>query len=365
MVYAFIGNGSIEDKDMPNSRRDFIKKTVSLAALSAGGLNPSVLVAAQKHDRESEWAQLCLAHFFGFDEVRMKISTQMGVLGAVTSARGDLKQIKDRFNAAGLQWRVLEGVDLSRAQLGVEGRDEDIEKLMRLLKECSEIGINTLCYNWMPVISWARTDLSRTNRGGSLVTAFDYEDIKDNSLTRYGEFTKDNLWKNIQYFLDAVIPMAEKHNVKLALHPDDPPVDKIRGIPRIFTSVDAFKRLIEMNPSDHNGICFCQGSFASQKDTDIPAAIRYFGTRNKIHFVHFRDVSGHSTSFSEEWHDNGKTDMYQAMKAYYEVGFRGPLRPDHVPTVVGDSNEHPGYSTMGTLFAVGYIKGLMESVVKT
>ena len=80
--------------------------------------------------------------------------------------------------------------------------------------------------------------------------------------------------------------------------------------------------------------------------------------------MHFRDVTGHTTHFSEEWHDNGKTDMYAAMKAYYDVGFRGPLRPDHVPTVAGDSNDHPGYSNMGTLFAIGYIKGLMESVAK-
>jgi mannonate dehydratase len=349
---------------MLDSRRDFIKKTVTLAALSAGGLSSSVLSAPAKRNPEKVWAELCLAHFFGFDEVRLKLSAQMGVLGAVTSARGGLKQMQERFRQAGLEWRVLEGVGLSRAQLGVPGKDEDIENLMRLIKGCAEIGIDTICYNWMPVISWARTDTQRLNRGGSLVTAFDVEDIKDNSLTEYGEFTPDDLWKNMQYFLDAVIPIAEQYNVKLALHPDDPPVDKIRGIPRIFTSVDAFKRLIKMNPSDYNGICFCQGSFASQKDTDIPAAIRYFGARKKIHFVHFRDVSGNTTHFSEEWHDNGKTDMYVAMKAYYNVGFRGPLRPDHVPTVAGDSNDHPGYSNMGTLFAIGYIKGLMESVAK-
>ena len=349
---------------MLNSRRDFFKKAASLGVLSAGGTGASARTIVKKSDPEKVWAKLCLAHFYGFDDVRLKLSAQMGVNGAVTSARGDLKLIQDRFREAGLKWRVLEGVNLSRAQLGIDGRDEDIENLLRLIKGCAEIGIDTICYNWMPVISWARTDNERTNRGGSTVTAFDYDDIEDISPTEFGEFTANDLWKNMQYFLDAVIPVAEQYHVKLALHPDDPPVDKIRGIPRIFTSVDAFKRLIEMNPSDYNGICFCQGSFASQKGTDVPAAIRYFGSRNKIHFVHFRDVSGQTTHFSEEWHDNGKTDMYQAMKAYYEVGFRGPLRPDHVPTVAGDSNEHPGYSNMGTLFAVGYIKGLMEAIAK-
>ncbi|SMO70450.1 mannonate dehydratase [Gracilimonas mengyeensis] len=354
---------------MSNSRRDFLKKSAALAALTASGgfgLQASGRITPKKilRKEEYEWMDLCLAHFFGFDEIRMQLSTQMGAYGAVTSERDNLKETYDRFKEAGLEWKVLEGVNLSRAQLGVDGRDEDIEKLIRLIKGCSELGIKVLCYNWMPVISWARTDSARKNRGGSLVTAFDYEDIEDNSLTEYGEFTEEQLWENMQYFLDAVIPVAEEYDVKLALHPDDPPVDKIRGIPRIFTNVDAFKRLITMNSSDYNGICFCQGSFASQKDTNIPEAIRYFGSRNKIHFVHFRDVTGHTTNFSEEWHDNGKTDMYEAMKAYYEVGFRGPLRPDHVPTVAGDSNEHPGYSTMGTLFAIGYIKGLMEAVAK-
>jgi len=350
---------------MNDSRRNFIKKTALLAGLSAANLSAAGHSETdKKRSRDKVWAELCLAHFFGFDDTRLKLSAQMGVLGAVTSAGGDLKQTRTRFREAGLEWRVLEGVNLSRAQLGVQGRDEDIDRLLTLIKGCAEIGIDTICYNWMPVISWARTDFARVNRGGSLVCAFDYDQIRDNSLTEYGEFTPDDLWKNMQYFLDAVIPVAEQYNVKMALHPDDPPVDKIRGIPRIFTNVEAFQRLIAMNPSYYNGICFCQGSFASQKDTDVPAAIRYFGSRNKIHFVHFRDVSGDTTHFSEEWHDNGKSDMYEAMKAYYEVGFRGPLRPDHVPTVVGDSNEHPGYSNLGTLFAIGYIKGLMEAVAK-
>ncbi len=347
---------------MQDTRRDFIKKTASLTVLSAG--LGSARVNAKPQTSDKIWAELCLAHFYGFDEVRMNLSKQMGVLGAVTSGGSDLKQIQSRFREAGLEWRVLEGVNLSRAQLGVPGKDEDIEKLMRLIQGCAEIGIDTICYNWMPLINWARTDTARPSRGGSLLTAFDYDDIEDNSLTEYGEFTPENMWNNMQYFLDAIIPVAEQYNVKLALHPDDPPVDKIRGIPRIFTTVEAFKRLIKMNPSDYNGICFCQGSFASQKDTDIPAAIRYFGSRRKIHFVHFRDVSGHTEHFSEAWHDNGKTDMYEAMKAYYDTGFRGPMRPDHVPTVASDSNAHPGYSNMGTLFAVGYIKGLMEAVAK-
>ena len=126
--------------------------------------------------------------------------------------------------------------------------------------------------------------------------------------------------------------------------------------------------MLDLYPSPSNGITFCQGSFASMGDennpVDIPAAIEYFGNRDAIHFVHFRDVRGHKNKFEETFHDEGKTDMYQAMEAYYKIGYKGPLRPDHVPTMAGDSNKHPGYSTIGALFAIGYIRGLIEGVTK-
>jgi mannonate dehydratase len=206
--------------------------------------------------------------------------------------------------------------------------------------------------------------MARPSRGGALVSAFDVEDIKDEPMiTEYGELTHDLMWKNLGYFLNAVIPEAEKYGIKLALHPDDPPIDNIRGIPRIMTSTNAFKRLIDLYPSPSNGITFCQGSFASMGE-DINAAIEYFGQRKTIHFVHFRDVIGEKNNFEETFHDDGKTDMYKAMQAYYNVGFKGPIRPDHVPTMAGDSNDKPGYSTIGTLFALGYMRGLMEGVSK-
>ena len=171
------------------------------------------------------------------------------------------------------------------------------------------------------------------------------------------------MWKNMEYFLKAVVPEAEKNNIKLALHPDDPPIPKIRGIARIMRTADAFKKLIDLYPSPNNGITLCQGTFATM-DEDIPSVIKYFGERKKIFFVHFRDIRGNKWNFEETFHDEGKTDMYKAMKTYYEVGFKGPMREDHVPTVAGDSNDHPGYSELGTLFAIGYIKGLIEAADK-
>jgi mannonate dehydratase len=352
---------------MKASRREFIKKSAALAALSAVGVEAGEAEElSEKSDPEAQWMKLSLAHWNPRPN-RTQLALMMGVTGAVSGAWPDPATRKKTFEDVGLEWTVCEGVPLHRAQLGVEGREEVIENFVDLMQKCAEVGQKVICYNWMPVINWARTDMARVDRGGSLVTAFDYEDIQDNSLTEFGEVSKETMWKNLKYFLDAVVPEAERLGVKLALHPDDPPVDHMRGISRIITSIDAMKRVAELHPSPHNGFCFCQGSVASQGgDVNIPEAIRYFGERGLIHFVHFRDVLGHTTSFTEVWHDAGKTDMAEAMLAYYEVGFRGPIRPDHVPTITGyEENTEPGYNDLGTLFAIGYIKGLMEAVAKT
>ena len=152
--------------------------------------------------------------------------------------------------------------------------------------------------------------------------------------------------------------------MKLAMHPDDPQIDSIRGISRIMTSVDNFKRMTQIVKSPYNGITMCQGNF-SLMGADIPKAIKQFDSL--IHFVHFRnvrDLSGNkpSTKFEETFHDEGDIDMYAAMKAYYDIGFTGPIRPDHVPTMAGDSNDHAGYSNIGALYAFGYMRGLMQAV---
>ena len=157
------------------------------------------------------------------------------------------------------------------------------------------------------------------------------------------------------------MPVAEKANVKLAMHPDDPPLSPIRGLGRIMRSVENYQRLLDLYPSPVNGIALCQGNFTLMTD-DLPAAIRHFGKQGKIFFVHFRDVRGTAEKFVETFHDDGKTDMLACMQAYSDIGFEGVCRPDHVPTMEGDSNEHPGYSSIGRLFAIGYIKGLREAV---
>lgn len=365
---------------MGQSRRKFIKNAASLTSITlAEDLRAAHQKTVSKEFLKDGGIQFCLAHFYGMNQQRMALSRQMQVLGAVGGihpASVGLKNVapwsfeaisavQNAWSKEGLTLRVIEGPPAlsEKTKLGLAGRDEEIEQFISLMKNLRKAGIDTICYNWMPVISWARTSLARESRGGALVSAFDIDDIKEQSLTEFGAFTKETMWKNLEYFLKAVVPEAEKAEIKLALHPDDPPVDAIRGIPRIMTSANAFKRLIDIVPSVSNGITFCQGTFATMGE-NIPETIRYFGKKGKIHFVHFRDVRGDRNHFEETFHDDGKTDMYQAMKAYYELGFKGPMRPDHVPTMAGDSNEHPGYSNIGALFAIGYMRGLIEAIAK-
>jgi mannonate dehydratase len=383
---------------MRNNRRDFIKKTsaftaFALAGIKSSGSDLSDSEKSKKHLQKDGTAiekqayvkdagiKMCFAYFSGIEAEKRKIEfgKQLDVLGAVggiNPAMAGLNNVnawdyegvvavKNAWERVGLRLEVIEGPPAlsEKTKLGLEGRDQEIENFITLMKNLSKAGINIICYNWMPVIGWARTTNDRPGRGGALVTAFDYQDIKDNSLTKYGVVSKEALWKNLEYFLKAVIPEAEKYGIKLAMHPDDPQVDSIRGISRIMTTVDAFNRMADIYPSPNNGITMCQGNF-SLMGADIPTIVRDFGKRNLIHFVHFRNVRGGKMNFVETFHDEGQIDMYEAMKAYIGIGFKGPLRPDHVPTMAGDSNEHPGYSALGSLYAAGYIRGLIEAVAK-
>jgi mannonate dehydratase len=381
---------------MKNNRREFIKKTTALAALSVVGINQAASgITGPSYEKNSSPAgsgkpekyvqdagiKMCFAYFGGIEAEKRKVQfgKQLNVLGAVggiNPSEAGLQNVnpwdyeailgvKNAWEKAGLKLEVIEGPPAlsEKTKLGLKGRDEEISNFITFMKNLSKAGIDTVCYNWMPVISWARTTMDRPGRGGALMTAFDNEDIKDQSLTPYGEVSKESLWKNLEYFLKAVVPEAEKSGIKLAMHPDDPQVDSIRGISRIMTTADAFKRMADIYPSPNNGLTMCQGNFSLMGE-DIPALVKYFGKRNLIHFVHFRNVRGGKMNFVETFHDEGQIDMYAAMKAYIEIGFKGPLRPDHVPTMAGDSNERPGYSALGSLYAAGYIRGLIEAVYK-
>ena len=305
---------------------------------------------------------------------QLRFIQQMGVTDVVTSLRAEdrgdvwgfepMLRLRKKVEDAGLTLSVFEGIPVpDRAKLGLPGRDEDIDNYCESLRNMGRVGIPVVCYNWMVAFGWLRTSTTTPVRGGAVATTYDHEEMQRGPLTEHGEVGEDLLWKALEYFLKAVVPVAEESGVKLAMHPCDPPLSPIRGIGRIMTSPENFQRLIDLVPSPNNGLTFCQGCF-TEMGVDIAATIHDFGKQGKIFFSHFRNLNGTAAKFTEQFHDDGQQDMYVAMKAYYDAGVEGSIRPDHAPTMEGDDNSHPGYALQGRLLAVGYMRGLMEAIEK-
>lgn len=312
-----------------------------------------------------------------FPSVAWDLAKQAGVTHAVTGVPPEsldgaswdflpLLRMQQRFQDADITLAVIEtGFPwLHLGKLGLPGRDEEIERCQTLIRNLGAIGVPTICWNFMAIFNWTRTSTTVPGRGGALVTGYDHELMADAPHTDAGIVTEGQLWESLEYVMKALVPVAEEAGVILALHPDDPPISPIRGVGRILTSPHAMMRAIDLVPSPHNQVTFCQGSFATM-GADIPQEIRRFGERGAIGFVHFRDVRGTPAKFVETFHDDGQTDMFEAMRTYRDVGFRGVVRPDHVPTMAGEANDAPGYQILGRLFALGYIKGLVEAAAKS
>ena len=233
----------------------------------------------------------------------------------------------------------------------------DVERYRNMLANMGRLGIPLLCYNFMAGIGWHRNDTAFPLRGGALGSSFDRRATPD-TLTESGALDKETLWENYAWFIEQVMPAAEAAGVKMGLHPDDPPVDSLRGIARIMSSSEGIRRALSLSSSPSHGLTYCQANFTLLGDADR-SLLREF--RERVYFVHFRDVRGTAECFHETFHDDGPTDMAAIIRLYREIGFEGPIRVDHVPTMAGEANDHPGYGALGRLFAVGYLKGILDA----
>ena len=272
-----------------------------------------------------------------------------------------LKAVADRFVSHGITPKIIEPLPNSlhdHIKAGDNLRDEAIEKFICLMSNLKEVGIDTVCFNFMVHYGWTRTSDSLLERGGAKVTGFSLKDFKPDGF----KISKEQVFENYIYFIKAVIPYAEKYGIKLALHPDDPPLDTLGNVPRIFTSLDNIKKGINCVNSENLGVTFCQACYKLMGE-DLESAISEL--KNKIFFVHFRNVRGNKFNFRETFHDNGEIDMAAALRLYKKYcpdnAKNIPIRVDHVPTLAGEESRVSGYDALGRLFAIGYLKGIDEA----
>ena len=269
------------------------------------------------------------------------------------------QQVHQRFLEFGITPVVVEPMPNcvhDHIKAGDEKRDESIEKVLKMLPIMEKLNIRTICFNWMAHIGWLRTRSDYPERGGAKVTAFSMEDFQPTGA----KITARQLWDNYEYFLKAVVPEAEKYGIRLALHPDDPPVPRLGDVERIMISRENIRRAVyDILPSDILGVTMCQANFYIMGE-DLEDTIREFA--KKIYLVHFRNTLRTENGFRETFHDNGALDMARLMKVYMECGVDAPIRVDHVPTMAGEVSTLPGYDAMGRIFAIGYLKGILEGV---
>ena len=287
----------------------------------------------------------------------------MGLRGTVEQQAEQVAKTKATYAAAGLNIVGVEGapVAFEKMKLGLDGRDEEIQNFINAIQALSQAGIRMICYNWMAGLGWTRTNQNVAYRGGAITSEFDLKAAEALGDTRYGKVSEEKIWDNMVYFQKAVIPVAEKFGVQMALHPDDPPISPLRGIGRILTSAANYRKVLNIVPSPANGITFCQANFKLMGE-DIYALAKEWCAQKKIFFVHLRDVEGNKEHFREAFHDHCQVDMAKILKIYGDCGYDLPMRPDHAPTMEGDnSTSGGGYGVVGKVLAFGYMMGLMKA----
>ncbi|NKB72215.1 MAG: mannonate dehydratase [Candidatus Latescibacteria bacterium] len=294
-------------------------------------------------------------------------STPSGPANTWTAA--SLSQHREKIESHGL---VLDMIPLGHIgigedeawraiMLGTSERDRAIEGVCDTIRQTAAAGIPAMKYylHYLGVVSTGHVP----GRGDSRNRTFVYADAPQQPLTEAGLVDADTMWERIAYFLERVIPVATEYKVRMACHPHDPPVPRpqgLRGVDRVMGSVDGLKRFVEIAASPYHGLNFCQGTVCEmlqKPGEEIGDIIRYFGQRDKIFNVHFRNIRGGFLDFVETFPDEGDIDMYEAMRMYREVGYKYMIMPDHVPKIAGPA---PDLVAFG--FALGYQKALLQAV---
>lgn len=337
------------------------------------------------------------------DQIR-QIPGMTGIVGSLFDVPvGDvwplekIKALKDTVEAAGLELEIIESVNIHEdIKLGLPSRDQYIENYKQTLRHLSQFGIKVVCYNFMPVFDWTRSDLAKELPDGSNVLSYEdekvqqidptimVEEMDSNSngydlpgweperlktlkdlFVKYKDVDEEKLLENLGYFLKAVIPVAEECDIKMAIHPDDPPWS-IFGLPRIVTNKENLEKIVNLVDSPYNGLTLCSGCLGANPNNSIPDMIRHFGKMGRIHFAHIRNVKIHEgRNFDEASHlsVDGSLDMFEIVKAYHDIDFKGYVRPDHGRMIWGEK-ARPGYGLYDRALGVAYINGLWEAIDK-
>jgi mannonate dehydratase len=313
---------------------------------------------------------------------QLQYAAQLGCDGVVSGLRPDecpngyfeypaLVSLKSKVESYGLS---LEGFGMLpwhlcfKWMLGLPGKDEQIENVLTSIRNMGAAGIPLVVFN-MHALRFYRTSRNAPERAGARSTSFEWERVKDAPTMTGGAGTDpglipeserrpisdEEMWDNYAYFVRAAVPVAEEAGVKLALHPDDPQVPAIAGVARIMRSPDAFRRALDIAPSDHLGLKFCVGCW-SQMGADVVSEIHHFGRQGKIFLVDYRNVRGVVDRFQETFLDNGQENMAEVMRAFVEVGYDGPIGPDHAVHLVGDNARGDRYWA----YAIGYMRALLQ-----
>lgn len=304
--------------------------------------------------------------------------------------REKIRELKNSIEKYNLKLSVIESVPVHEdIKLGKDTRDKYIQNYINTIRNLGAEGIKVICYNFMPVFDWTRTDLAHQLPDGSNALIFDEEQVKkmdpvtgelslpgwDSSYTKedmksllgeYADIDDEKLWANLEYFIKKIIPVAEEADVKMAIHPDDPPWS-IFGLPRIITNKENLERFINLYDSPNNGLTLCAGSLGASSDNDTPSLLRYFLEKQRVNFVHARNVKitgPHSFEEASHLSSDGSIDMYELMKALSDNNYTGPIRPDHGRMIWGETGK-PGYGLYDRALGVTYLNGLWEALQKS